>query len=185
MDMMVQMSDTPVWKKDPTWGRDRGWWSCSWTKTQLEDIYNQDVIYPYTVQPSHFPSSLHHPSGVVFSWALIDIPLLCFTILSFSSQINLNQSSVPSFAIILSVCTPQIFSCTKDGRNTHASVIQYHFQSHFEDSYEQAGRQAIEWWSSSQPVTTNCAALNQTNKKKKQNHIVNLKLLQILSICTF
>lgn len=69
-------------------------------------------------------------------------PLLCFTIVSFPSQINLNRSSMPSFAIILSVCTPQIFSCTKDGRNTHASVIQYHFQSHFEDSYEQAGRQA-------------------------------------------
>lgn len=78
-----------------------------------------------------------------FSWALINIPLLCFTILSFSSQINLNQSSMPSFAIILSVCTPQIFSCTKDGRNTHASVIQYHFQSHFEDSYEQAGRHRV------------------------------------------
>lgn len=130
-------------------------------------LQSRCYYYPYTVQPSYFPSSLHHPSGVVFSWALINIPLLCFTILSFSSQINLNRSSMPSFAIILSVCTPQIFSCTKDGRNTHASVIQYHFQSHFEDSYEQAGRQAIEWWSSSQPVTTNCAALNQTTKKKK------------------
>lgn len=45
-------------------------------------------------------------------------------------------------ATILSVFKPQIFFSSKDGRATHASVIQHHCQRHFEDSYPQAGKQS-------------------------------------------
>lgn len=80
-----------------------------------------------------------------------------------------------------SVChRAHIFTCTPplDGRNAQASVIQYQCQSHFESSYEQAGRRVIRGWSdwvqAGRDGNENRAGFSANQWKKKKNHIINL-----------
>lgn len=138
--------------------------SCLAPINQQEDKHNQFFIYPQTAQPKMlqvFTSGLYA--------ALNNIPPLGFIVLSFSSWITQNNPVCQPPLTIVSVHKPQIFSCPPwDGRNTHASVIQYQCQSHFEDSYEQAGRRAIKWWSSLHQVSTDSAALKQRQQTGKK-----------------
>lgn len=157
-------------------GRGQVWGvhSCSAPINHQENKHNKIIIYPHTARPSLGSSKLQHPSqgSLVSGTALINIPPLCFIIVSFSIWITQNNPLCQPprqqwylFINLKSSLTP------RDGRNTRASVIQYHCQSHFEDSYERAGRRAIKWWSSLQQVSTDSTPLKQRQQTWNKNRI--------------
>lgn len=124
-------------------GRGQVWGvhSCSAQINHQEDKHNQVNIYPQTARHSLSSSELQHPWQV---FACVGTRQHSSTALHHRVFLQLDltqQSSVTTprqqrylFINLKSSLAPQ------DGRNTHATVIQYNCQSHFEDSYEQAGR---------------------------------------------